>query len=53
MTFGLIDSFLTAKAVKKVDDGIKVVMGGPHVGIYPEETIGFLEVADLVVRRSE
>lgn len=53
MTFSLIDSILTAKIVKKVDDGIKVVFGGPHVGIYPEETINFPEVDYLVIGEGE
>jgi len=53
MTFGLIDSMLTAKIVKKVDDGIKVILGGPHVSIYPEETIKFPEVDYLVMGEGE
>ena len=53
MTFSLIDSMLTAKIVKKVDDGIKVILGGPHVSIYPEETIKFPEVDYLVLGEGE
>jgi radical SAM superfamily enzyme YgiQ (UPF0313 family) len=53
MTFSLIDSILTAKVVKKVDDSIAVVLGGPHVGIYPEETINFSEVDYLVIGEGE
>ena len=53
MTFSLIDSISTAKIVKKIDDGIKVILGGPHVGIYPEETIEFPEVDYLVIGEGE
>ena len=49
LTFGLIDSMLTARSAKKAGRDIKVVMGGPHVSIYPEETITFPEV-DYIVR---
>jgi anaerobic magnesium-protoporphyrin IX monomethyl ester cyclase len=40
MTFTLIDSHLTAKLVKKLHPDTKVVMGGTHVHLFPEETIG-------------
>jgi len=53
MTFSLIDSILTAKVVKKVDDNIKVIVGGPQVGIYPEETIDFPEVDYLILNEGE
>ena len=47
-TFTLIDSIITAKIIKSVDNDIKVVFGGPHAYIYPEETIRLPEV-DLLV----
>jgi len=40
MTFTLIDSYMTAKLVKKLHPNTKVVMGGTHVHLFPEETIG-------------
>ncbi len=53
MTFSLIDSMLTARLAKKVDEDIRVVLGGPHVSIYPEETIEFPEVDYLVLGEGE
>lgn len=54
MTFTLIDSYHTAKLVKKVMPKAKVIMGGPHVHLYPLETINldcvdfaFMGEADL------
>ena len=53
MTFTLIDVILTAKTVKKVDREIKVILGGPHVNIYPEESIQIPEVDYLVLGEGE
>ncbi len=53
MTFTLIDVVLTARAVKNVDPEIPVVLGGPHVYIYPEETIGLPEIDYLVIGEGE
>ncbi|MCX6113243.1 MAG: cobalamin-dependent protein, partial [Proteobacteria bacterium] len=53
LTFTLIDAILTAKMVKEIDDEIKVVMGGPHVNIYPYETISLEEVDYLVLGEGE
>lgn len=50
MTFTLIDVLKTIKIVKAVSKDIKVVLGGPHVTIYPLETIRLPEV-DFIVRR--
>lgn len=52
-TFTLIDSIITAKIVKNVDKDIKVVFGGPHAYIYPEETIRLPEVDFLVLGEGE
>jgi anaerobic magnesium-protoporphyrin IX monomethyl ester cyclase len=52
-TFALIDSVLTARIVKKVDKNIKVVFGGIHTSIYPEETIRLPEVDFLVLGEGE
>ena len=49
MTFTLIDATLTAQAVKRVDRTIPVVFGGPHVYIYPHETMKIPEVDYIVV----
>jgi radical SAM superfamily enzyme YgiQ (UPF0313 family) len=43
------DGYLTALAVKRADKKIKVIVGGPHVFLYPMETIAIAEV-DYAVR---
>jgi radical SAM superfamily enzyme YgiQ (UPF0313 family) len=53
MTFTLVDVILTAKVVKKVNKEIKIVLGGPHVSIYPDETIAIPEVDYLVLGEGE
>ncbi len=53
MTFTVIDATLTAKAVKRVDKSIPVVFGGPHVFIYPSETMKIPEVDYIVVGEGE
>jgi len=53
MTFTLIDATLTAQAVKRVDRTIPVVFGGPHVYIYPHETMKIPEVDYIVVGEGE
>lgn len=47
-TFNLIDAYRTAQVAKKALPGTLVVMGGPHISIYPDETLSFPEV-DIVV----
>lgn len=39
MTFTLIDVKLLVETIKKVNPDCKIVLGGPHVHIYPEETL--------------
>ena len=53
MTFTLIDVILIAKIVKRIDEDIKVVLGGPHVNIYPHETINIPEVDYIVLGEGE
>ncbi len=53
MTFTLIDASLTAKAVKRVDPDIPVIFGGPHVYIYPQETMQIPEVDYIVLGEGE
>ena len=52
-TFTLIDSIITAKIIKNVDNDIKIVFGGPHAYIYPEETINIPKVDFLVLGEGE
>lgn len=53
MTFTLIDVIRTAKIVKNIDKNIKVVLGGPHVHVFPEETINMPEIDFLVLGEGE
>jgi anaerobic magnesium-protoporphyrin IX monomethyl ester cyclase len=53
MSFTLIDCLLTAETVKQVDDGIKVVFGGPHPTIYPDETVKLEHVDYAVIGEGE
>ncbi|MFC1756655.1 B12-binding domain-containing radical SAM protein [Patescibacteria group bacterium] len=48
MTFTLLDVLKTAEISKRVSPQVKIVLGGPHVHIYPEETINLKDV-DFVV----
>lgn len=50
MTFSLIDALKTAETVKDVSKETIVVFGGPHVTIYPEETLAHKNV-DYIVRQ--
>ncbi|MBI1825377.1 MAG: cobalamin B12-binding domain-containing protein [Planctomycetes bacterium] len=53
MTFTLIDVFKTVRLVKKVMPAAKIVLGGPHVHLYPEESIRHPEVDFLVQGEGE
>ncbi len=53
MTFTLIDVLKTAKMVKNISNDIKVILGGPHVYIYPTETISLSEIDFLVLGEGE
>jgi len=53
MTFTLIDVFKTIRTVRKVLPKAKIVLGGPHVHLYPQETIRHPEVDFLVQGEGE
>jgi radical SAM superfamily enzyme YgiQ (UPF0313 family) len=53
MTFTLLDVFKTAEIIKKTDKKIKIILGGPHVNIYPEETIADQNIDFLVQGEGE
>jgi len=53
MTFTLIDVMETAKVVKEVNPLIKIILGGPHVIIFPEETIQNQNIDFLVLGEGE
>ncbi|MBD3266227.1 radical SAM protein [bacterium] len=52
-TFTLIDCILTAKTIKKIDPAIRVILGGPHVYIYPQETMQIAEVDHILIGEGE
>ena len=53
MTFTLIDVFKTVRVVRRVMPQAKIVLGGPHVHLYPNETIRHPEVDFLVQGEGE
>lgn len=53
MTFTLIDVFKTVRLVRKVIPRAKIVLGGPHVHLYPQETIRHREVDFLMQGEGE
>jgi radical SAM superfamily enzyme YgiQ (UPF0313 family) len=52
-TFYLYDSILTARIVKKVNPEIFTVAGGPHVYLYPYETVDLPEIDYVVFGEGE
>jgi len=53
MTFNLLDVLDVAKAVKEVDSGIHVNLGGPHPYIFREESINLKFVDSLTIGEGE
>lgn len=53
LTFTLIDAFKTIEVVKEVNQNTKVILGGVHVYIYPEETMENPNVDYLVLGEGE
>jgi radical SAM superfamily enzyme YgiQ (UPF0313 family) len=53
MTLTLIDVMKTAELIKKINRDITVVLGGPHVHLFPEETIQFGNVDYLIMGEGE
>ncbi|MBI4375216.1 MAG: radical SAM protein [Elusimicrobia bacterium] len=49
LTLTMVDVIKTAEVVKRVNKSIHVCLGGPHLGIYPEETVR-LPMVDSVVK---
>ncbi len=52
-TFTIIDTILLSKAVKRAYPDVPVVLGGPHVNIFPEETIKLPSIDYLVLGEGE
>ena len=53
MTFTLIDVMLTCKVVRQVNPKAVIVLGGPHVHLFPNETITRDEVDFLIQGEGE
>ncbi len=53
LSFTLCDAIMTARSAKKVSPEIKVVLGGPHVFLYPEETLSIPEVDYIILGEGE
>jgi len=53
MSFTLIDALLCARIVKRIDEDIPVIFGGPHPTIFPQETVNLTEVDYVVVGEGE
>lgn len=49
MTFTILDVIKTVKLVKNVSPHCRIVLGGPHVHIFPEET-ALLEGVDFLIK---
>jgi len=53
MTFTLIDAIQTVRTVKSTYPSAHVSLGGPHVNLYPEETLSIEGVDSLVLGEGE
>jgi len=53
MTFTLIDVLNIAKITKKINPEIRTILGGPHIDIYPKETIKQSNIDYLVLGEGE
>jgi anaerobic magnesium-protoporphyrin IX monomethyl ester cyclase len=53
MTFTLIDAIATVRTAKSACPGAHVSLGGPHVNLYPEETLSIEGVDSLVLGEGE
>jgi len=53
MTFTLIDVIETARLVKAINPSTVVVLGGPHVHLFPDETLALPEADYLVLGEGE
>lgn len=53
MTFTLIDVIMTTELVKRHQPRCKIVLGGPHVHIYPQETISLKHVDHVIQGEGE
>jgi anaerobic magnesium-protoporphyrin IX monomethyl ester cyclase len=53
LTFTLIDVIKLCRIIKKINPKIKIILGGPHVNIYPDETMQTKEVDFIILNEGE
>lgn len=53
MTFNLLDALATARVLKQDNPRVKICLGGPHVNLYPKETLGLPEIDYVVFGEGE
>ena len=53
MTFNLLDALQTARVLKQEHPNLKVCLGGPHVNLYPKETLQQREIDYVVFGEGE
>ena len=51
--FTIYDSYKVARTVKGLNKEIQVILGGPHIEIYPEETLSLSDVDFIVMGEGE
>lgn len=52
-TFSLVDALDCARAVKRVDPTLPVILGGPHTALFPRESVARPEIDYVVVGEGE
>lgn len=53
MTFTLIDVIKTINLIKEINKSIKIILGGPHIHLFPDESINLKNVDYLVLGEGE
>ena len=53
MTFNLLDALHAAKVLKQENREVKICLGGPHVNLYPNETLNLPDVDYVVFGEGE
>jgi len=53
MTYTLIDALDAARAVKRADPSIPVILGGPHTALFPREAVALPEIDYAILGEGE
>ncbi len=53
MTFNLLDALQSARVLKRENPNVKICLGGPHVNMYPKETLNLPEIDYVVFGEGE